>query len=320
MLSSKQGQDLFSTGINDLPQNAFNQMPPNSPLTGPPVLPQGGNGLFGPSDQGFGSLQPRGQRSIQMGHPLHQSNPTPQEHPAFLPANPSAFGPTPNQNRLPMHHPIAYHPSQNGFAAHRGPGDSQSAMLNNFGKPGKGSIPALWNGSGVHQGPVEGSRAQVSHGSDGFRLDAAVEFLEHSKHHSTAVPGVVAGMNEIIGLPHPVGVQRNVSARNPLIGFQKGRDDAQMVDSLFGPAGSAGNGASLLTGLEGLSINREGASTGLWGMSNASDGGSLKGLPSLGALAPGPDDPLLFADSQPTMSATEWKSQSRFAWGESGGR
>lgn len=53
-------------------------------------------------------------------------------------------------------------------------------------------------------------------------------------------------------------------------GLQRGRDDSQLIDSLFGPSGSIGDQQpSLLTGLSGLSLNPENGlgGRGFWGTS-----------------------------------------------------
>lgn len=176
---------------------------------------------------------------------------------------------------------------------------------------------------------------QQQRGTDGFHLNAAVDFLQHSQHRSTSIPPTNtapgAGLNDVIGglgssgQKPPVGLPpaRGVSAPEPLISAQ-GRDDAQIIDSLFGPTqGHAGNnGSSLLSGLQELSLGGEGAnSTGLWGATNTpNDGGGLKGLPPIGGPAAGSatqpmGNSLLFANNGPALDPKT--PQSRFAWGES---
>lgn len=209
---------------------------------------------------------------------------------------------------MPMPQPNTFQSSSQGqFPVQNGPANSQPGMLNSFGNA-TGGAPALWDGP---RGPPSGQ----THGPDGFRLDAAVDFLEHSKRPAPSLPAG-GSVNEAIGLVSPastprnsiVNPQGNLTVQAPLMNNPV-RDDAQMVDSLFGPANSATAGSSLLTGLQGLSIHSKEASTGLWGTSNEPSDAGLKGLPSLGGLGP----------ANPSLAATEQKTQSRFAWGESSG-
>lgn len=318
MMSPPQNGEIFTSACNDLPQYTYSQRHLNSSMAGPPAHPQCGNDILIPRNQCLGrhQLSDQSGQGTHSGHPLQNSNYISQERPTFLPGIPSAFGPMSNQNNLPT----VFQPSRICFPAHSGPGDPHLVRQNNFDKSGNdrvGVAPAFWNGLVSSHGHIQGSANHVLHGSDSFHLDAAVEFLEHSTQHSTTISGVVRRKNEIVGFANPVGVEQSLCGQDPLIGFQKVRDDAQMVDSLFGPAGNVDNESSLLTGLQGLSLNVDGVSTGMWGSSNATEGGVLKGLATVGAPA---NDAMLFARIQPTLSVTERKSQSRFAWGESGGR
>jgi hypothetical protein len=84
-----------------------------------------------------------------------------------------------------------------------------------------------------------------------------------------------------------------------------------MVDSLFRPADNAAAGSSLLTGLQGLSINNKEMLTSLWGTSSKPTGGrGLNGFLLLGVgLALEQDNPL-FSMVNSSLAATKQKTQS----------
>jgi len=318
MSPQQPSRDILSGGGGDgAPLQPFGQQAhQQSPLGGQPIFPTGTN-LRPSGDQYF--AQPGSLDNNQMGTPLQQMSPIVPRTTFTSGTASSGFGSMANphpQSSVPLQQEGAFH--QSGFPrARSGPSDfHQSSMLNNFDnvngdRSSSGSAPALW---------------ERQQGSDGFRLDAAVDFLEHSNHRPTAMPPTPAsgsGMNDVIGLGGsqnpPIGLPpRSAGASGPLISAQ-GRDDSQIVDSLFGPPqGTAGNESSLLAGLQGLSLGSEGMnSTGLWGSSSTSNHGSLKGLPPIGGLAApvAQENSSLFTN---TGLATDPKSQSQFAWGESG--
>jgi hypothetical protein len=119
---------------------------------------------------------------------------------------------------------------------------------------------------------------------DGFRLDAAVEFSKNYVKTSLSIP-----REGLAGLSPPIGHNRSIRNRDTLLTSHRGvipctsidygwyilgsstkpflyqNHDAQMVNSLFGPDMSA-VGSSLLSKLNGLSLNDNVISTGLWGI------------------------------------------------------
>jgi len=168
-----------------------------------------------------------------------------------------------------------------------------------------GGTPGTAGGMGRHQewngpnGQMAGPGPSASHTlgrqhSDGFRLDAAVDFLHHSS-HSNSMP-LAGGVNETIGLPsHPVqpqsdkphggALERTLSAPNSMVtGLAT---DALMVDSLFGPSTSSTQESSLLSGLQGISLDKNTPeSGGLWN-STPLGGQEVKGLGTVNGISLG---------------------------------
>jgi len=263
-----------------------------------------------------------------------------------LVAGGSPIGGTTNQ--FPVHHqPVgAFHQAQSaaspgGFPIQQNAGlppvqpsslRSDESNLGNRGLPN----PTFWNGTGVHPSHPGQGQSGPQHSADGFRLDAAVEFLQHSHpkpHRAASMPG---GVNDVIGLPtSPPAVAAAVNNK-PAIGIHRatsvpvsnlGGDDSRMIDSLFGPPSNATpNDSSLLTGLQGLSIGKQdlSAGSGLWG-SAAVGGDELKGLhlggvgdPAPTANAPGASSHLFQSAGSaaaPVNHHQQNQNQSRFGWG-----
>jgi hypothetical protein len=202
--------------------------------------------------------------------------------------------------------------------------ETQRADLNDIGKPDNRTGPSqggMWDLPPPH---AVSSMPQLP-GSDGFHLDAAVDFLEHSKQQRSNPIHAPSGVNGLISLSRPegegapIGLARKHGA--PPAMLSRTGDESLMVDSLFAPAESARNDSNLLTGLQGLSINNEGLGGGLWGTSNVGngDGGGLESLSLPVGREHGADrkdESRLFAAVQPTLATHEHHpSQSRFAWG-----
>ena len=156
-------------------------------------------------------------------------------------------------------------------------------------------------------------------GSEGFHFDAAMEFLKHSKETlPSPAPGPVASLLRTQSSPlksvgHPVSspgpsIRNHLSepdANNPLSSL--GRDDSNMIDSLFGPTKVPGNESSLLAGLQGLSLESD---KGLW---------SAPRDQTASVLTETKPEPL-FPDAQAHHTAPDQRPlHSRFAWGESNG-
>jgi hypothetical protein len=205
--------------------------------------------------------------------------------------------------------------------------ETQRSVLNDSGKPDNRAGPSqggMWDLSAPH--PVS-SMPQLP-GSEGFHLDAAVDFLHHSNNkqqrpNPTHVP---PGVNGLIGLPRPAGETAPIGRKHsapPAMSLRTG-DESLMVDSLFAPAESGRNDSNILTGLQGLSISNEGLGGGMWGTSNVGngDGGGLESLSLPVGRDQGADrkdESGLFAAVQPTLATHEHHpSQSRFAWGAFG--
>ena len=137
---------------------------------------------------------------------------------------------------------------------------------------------------------------------EGFRLDAAVDFLQHSREAQGTTTTTTSQMPEstISKILPAAGVDSGIA----------GRDDSVMVDSLFGPTtkGSVVSGSPLLSGLRGLSLGSE--KNPLWGSSAEATAGErfTEASPSS-----------LFSEVVPPTSSfatSEPPSHSRFAWGE----
>jgi hypothetical protein len=156
--------------------------------------------------------------------------------------------------------------------------------------------PGIWP---VPSGPTVSQHYQ-SRGhtvSEGFHLDAAVEFLQHSTQPGLSAPSAAPG-----------GTTSSSFANSGL----SGADDSLIVDSLFGPSDNMSGASALLSGLQGLSIGKETHSNSdIWGSVPAPE--QQYAAPPRGAwegrtetAAPSPP---LFEPSQPNAS------HSRFAWG-----
>lgn len=323
------GQGPGPPTTNGIGPNSFNRMQPPSPMPSVPTFP----GNLGPPPQaslfghpqhspGFlqgqahaapvgGPMMPQQHRGApmvapgnQMGRPPPQPFPSGQEMPPFHRGQPQGFGQMPGSHpsQMPMQHqPSGYHPSQPVEPGNRGgpaPGD-------------------MWGLSQPRVGPEPSMPPQRP---DGFRLDAAVDFLQHSNHQQQAntMPLPTDGL---MGLSQPVEPRPIGGNRQPDPSMLP-RGDEFMVDSLFGPAKSSRNDPSLVTGLQGLSIrNEQGLGGGLWGGSNSGSSSGLQGLslPPDGQGTKLKEPSTLFATAPPTTVAANehHPSQSRFAWGGS---
>jgi hypothetical protein len=335
-----------ATSTNGIAANSFNRMQPPNQMPNAPIFP--GNlgaptqdSLFGQPRQTPGFLQ-GGVHSGQMGGPMipqqHHGNPmvppgnqigrAPQSFPSrqdiqHFPHTPlQGFGPVPggHPSQMPMQHQqSAFRPSQSGFPM-SGPETQRSAMNNVVKTDNKGA-----SGPGGMWG-LPPSRAGPLPGQEGFRLDAAVEFLQHSQQPRTnSMPLSADGNNGFMGMLRPGenapsgGMHREQSA--PVL--SPGRDESLMVDSLFAPAKNVRHDANLLTGLQGLSIENEGLGGGFWGSSTAGSNSGLEGAPPLPAVGGGgmqrstlKEPSTLFSTAKPTPAANDHHpSQSRFAWG-----
>jgi KH domain len=309
----QQGRDIFSSSIGGLQQGSYNQITHQSPLPQSSIFQsQNENSFYGSLDPKSQQIPPINQQPpINVPMPIHQYSPNQPNRTTFLPDQSSAFFPVHGQTQLPLQHPLASPPAGNMFGI--GPIDPQINLHNTLLQNDR-SISAVgsgfWNGIGssqhnsIHGGINLASQHRVS--TDSFQLHAAVDFLEHSKQHHSKPTSTVGEMNDVIGFSvPPTGFERTLSStQDPMLHFPKGRDDAQMVDSLFGPTSTTTTSAeNLLSGLNGLSLHRDEVTSGLWGNTDP--------IVNPSNLRES-DDSILFGGLAPQ------KSESRFVWGESG--
>jgi hypothetical protein len=333
MLPPAYGRNQGAPPTNDMAAGSFNRMQPPSPMANAPIFP-GGLGmpnqesLFGPSPgfmqqqgHGGGPMLPEQHQGNHIGRPPQSYAPR-QDMPPFHQAPSQGFGPIPGNHHMPMHQHGSFHSSQPGFQMSTP--ESQRSVLNDIGKPDNRAGPSpggMWDLTQPH--PVS-SIPQLP-GSEGFHLDAAVDFLEHSKQQKTNSMQAPSGVNGLIGLSSPVG-QAAPIGRSRRHGAQSGMlprtgEESLMVDSLFAPAERGRNDSNILTGLQGLSINNEGLGGGMWGSSNVGngDGGGVDTLSLPVGREHGADpkdESGLFTAVQPTLATHEnHPSRSRFAWG-----
>jgi hypothetical protein len=311
-----ENRGMFDDGHNFSPSPQASQGnlggPSFFPVHGDIPLPLAAN------DQYFGGLQEPGNFNHHIGHMLNQ--PTGTLAPSFpkFQQNTGGFGANPNS--LPIPAQSTFPPVQTGFHhLQRSSSVPLNSMLNGFAEPDDSGLiaesPSAWNRPVVAPAVTSPLAGQHSQEPSDFRLDAAVEFLEHTKlADSIGLPNGNVGITESLGVVSPSHgrpLHREMSAPDPLMS-RLSRDDAQIVDILFGPPDTSVPGPSIVTGLQGLAINNERApASGLWEEHDLGSG--LKGLSSLGGLGPESDSSLFYQGTQPSLTA---KSQSRFAWGE----
>jgi hypothetical protein len=340
MLPPAYGPGQFAPSRNDMAPSSFNRMQPpspmgNGPMSNAPIFPAGlgmptQESLFGPPPPSTDFLQqqvqigPVGGPMIPEQHHGNHMGQAPQSYaprqdmPPFHQAPAHGFGPIPGNNQMPMHQHSAFHPSQQGFQMSTP--ESQRSVLNDIGEPGNRSGPSpggMWDLPSPHHG-AESSMPQLP-GSQGFRLDAAVDFLEHSKQQrSNSIP-LPTGVNGLLGISGhgvesaPIGLVRKHSSPPEML--HRTGDESLMVDSLFAPAETGRNDSNILTGLQGLSISDEDLGGGLWGSSNAGNGDGGLEILSLPVGEHGDDredQSGLFAD---LATHEQHPPQSRFAWG-----
>jgi hypothetical protein len=264
----------------------------------------------------------RSDAASSMGTPLQQMGTIVSDLPSFHHGvAPSSFGNMPNDSLQSQG--VAFNPLDFPSAA---PGSSLHQPSPLFGNKDGNAVNAqtsLWERASA---PAERPRTSEP---EGFHLEAAVDFLEHSEHRSNVMPSATASgsLNNVLGFGvgqnHSIGLPvQGTSARAPLMSAH-GRDDAQIIESLFGPAPGAApqHVPSLLSDLHGLSLDgsRRINNTGLWNSAETTCNDASKGLLPIGGDAVPQQglsgESLLFAGNG--LAAVS-KSQSRFAWGEPG--
>ena len=303
----QQSRDIFSSS-GGIQQGTFNHAAPQSPLHHPSMFQtQIGNSFFGSHDPKYPNMQPdHEQHAVNVPIPLHaQVN-----GPSFLPEQSSAFYSVHGQAPMPTH-PLVPPPTQNLFGIghlQNHSSVSEATRQNDLAMSAVGS--GFWNGIGPSQpNPQHVGVTAIS--DDGFKLHAAaVDFLEHSQQVHTKPISSVGDINDVLGLSMPpsVGLEQSLNnSQDPLHHFPKGRDDAQMIDSLFGPTlaavPSSSTADNLLSSLNGLSLRVDEGSSGLWGSSDL--------LVNSSTLRDR-EDSTLFGGLAPQ------KSESRFVWEETG--
>ena len=254
--------------------------------------------------------------------PLSQLPPRSFEHQP--PPVPFSSAPSANaqQNPMPLH-------PQNGFSSGLPPlatPESHRSLVHSPVQPPPQQQPqGMWD-----------AEPQNSAG-DGFGLAAAVDFLQYNQEgghlvRSGSLPQ--PSMNEIMGLPlspsapsptglGALGLERHTSA--PLTaGGTGGKDESNIVDSLFGSCSDPRNDAALVSGLRGLSLDPPLSNTpGMdpWGRGTGAGFdlpptySTMHGLSfGLHPHNPAPVGPSLFST---TTTAPYDRQHSRFSWGGS---
>ena len=251
--------------------------------------------------------------------PLSQMPPNSFEHqPTPLPFATASNAP---HNLMPL-------PTQHGFSSNMPPVATTESHRSLVHAP----LPA---GHHHHQREtlgVWGSEPPVSSSGDTFGLAAAVDFLQYNQEGKNALRSESlpqSSMNEIIGLssipqasgPTVLGnldLDRRTSAPPFLASSTGGKDESNIVDSLFGSTSDPRNDASLVSGLRGLSLEQP--------LGHAADpwAGSGFDLPPVGASTsevPSLDEHLLNPGVGPslfsTTTAPDDRQHSRFSWGVS---
>jgi hypothetical protein len=316
---------MFNAMVGDLPHVSSVPLTPLSPTGNPAMFHlQGANNGFDPRDQNFPPMQSLNtmQTNLNLAGPLHHASPNQHTRPSFLPDQQNMFLPPPNPPPLPMTGPDVFPPPQSAFGAMHRPVDTQGSMHNSF-PPNTNTMPGVggtgfWNGIGTaHGGYTQGGVGTVppQHvtSTDNFHLSAAVEFLEHSQHLHPKPLSTIGDTNGFMGLSVTSTNHHNQALQNSqdnLLNFSRRQDDAQMVDSLFGPSVTPAGSGTMLSGLQGLSLNPSEASTGLWGSDDP--------LISATSRPIGADESLMFGGLSSPHPPSDRKSESRFLWGESG--
>lgn len=238
----------------------------------------------------------------------------------FVHAPGAVAGPLPEAHVAPPQLPVGGYHSE----LHHGPlaPFSRDSVINdraNLNLTGPlASQTGRWNGAGPQPSvQLSSSSAAVA---DGFRFDAAVEFLQNSK--------ATQSSSQLVG-GHPSRISASLTQREtPLLGvgqkqvapgyspsLNPAHVDSQIVDSLFGPTtGPVNDESMLLNGLQGLTLNKDYSQLGLWGAPpQPVDEKGLLGLGSYltGDVQSSPAD--LNLGDAPALNVHH-PPQSRFGW------
>jgi hypothetical protein len=293
-----------------LPQDSSFGLPMAPPMTNHSVVSRAAMQSV-PTHQPLGTLLAGG---------LVSSGPQMQGPTPFVQAPGAVAGPLPEAHVAPPHLPVGGYHSE----LHHGPlaPFTRDSVIND--RANLSLTGPLANQTGRWNGAVPQASVQLSSSSaavaDGFRFDAAVEFLQNSK----ATPS----SSQLVGV-HPSRISASLSQREtPLLGLgQKevapgylpssnpAHVDSQIVDSLFGPTtGPVHDETMLLNGLQGLTLNKDYAHLGLWGApAQPVDEKGLLGLGSYltGDVQSSPAD--LNLGDAPALNVHH-PPQSRFGW------
>lgn len=234
----------------------------------------------------------------------------------------SAFQPRGSQINLGLfpgdrisvsHHQLGLGSPQGSFAL------SGGVLPNRVPTLGESPTTAPIAGQGLWARPRSG-QGPVAHslGGEGFRLDAAMEFLQNSNGTQGITAPLAGGVSETIGLPSPAHAARSLAGivvengSTATAVASNGANESAIVDSLFGPPAEVETKPSLLAGLKSLSIGNEDiVNPGLW-VSKTARADGMTSLPQAIAVASDvPKDPLYGA----VPSNDHHPSHSRFAWG-----
>lgn len=175
-------------------------------------------------------------------------------------------------------------------------------ILDHRNKTGGYVPPGMWSSQGGS--PLARTNA---HDSDQYGMNHMKSRQPPELHMNSATAGMGLGL----GLPAAGGtnsaLRQNDASQNPVLN-SPGRDDSQMVDSLFGPSEGSTKEKSLLTDFQGLSFG-DGLGSDMWSKNLPTnwDGETTKSSALLAAI-------------QPTFAANDAQhpSKSRFIWGASG--
>jgi KH domain len=322
--SPEQGRTMFNAMGGDMPQGSGVPLTPLSPAGNAAMfLLQGANNVFDARDQSFPSMQPLNPvyANMNVGGSLHHVSPNQQTRPTYLSEQQNMFLSQPNPQPLSMTDTDVFPPPQSVYGAtHRlvgAQGSIQNSFLPNTNVTSGVGSTGFWNGIGTSHGFTQGgigaAPSQHVSSADNFHLNAAVEFLEHSQQLHPKPLSTIGDANGLMGLSVPSTNLSNQSLQNNqdnLLSFTRRQDDAQMVDSLFGPSTTPAGPSTMLSRLQGLSLNPNEASTGLWGSGDPLVDSTLRPLESA--------ESLMFGSLSSPHPPTERKSESRFLWGESG--
>ena len=267
--------DVVGITPQEAGKNAFAPPPP-------PLAP--GNPSFSPFVGGPGPLYPPHPGSGFEGQAFGNSNRFPQGRQP-PPYGNSAFHAARQGLPMPVASPLLDRP-----------------VVTNPASAGSKLLPGIWNQPNQTV-PVPAP------GQGEFGLAAAVEFLQHNQpQQQMDIPPTEHGLGRLASSAPPAGVFPSPAAVDAggMFGDPVGKDESNIVDSLFGPTEVKNNEVGLIAGLGGLDLGPSPEVSSIWG-NGVSENEKRDSLPGLAGL---------LSDSQPSAASAE-NNHSRFAWGSS---